>query len=511
MKGPTRPDATATWSLPALLDRAGVRPKGGVAPGNVRITSLTDDSRQVERGGCFVAIRGSESDGHRFAQAAADAGAAVIVGDRDVSLLGDVVYVRVHDSREAIAKLAAAYYSLPGEDAHALKLIGVTGTNGKTTVVWLLRSILRAAGHATASIGTVEYDLIGERCSAPLTTPGAVDLCRHLARARDCGAEYAVLETSSHALDQRRTDGLEFAAGVFTNLSGDHLDYHKTMDAYWKAKRRLFDALDDNAVAVVNYDDPVGELMASDVRSTIVSFGIDTLQADVTAQIHHMDLVGSRFVLRGSTFELPVRCALVGRHSVMNVLAAAATAQALGIVPEVIVQSLEAFDGVPGRLQRVEPEGCPFTVLVDYAHTDDALSNVLQAVKPLTSGRLICVFGCGGDRDRDKRPRMAAVVGRQADIVYVTSDNPRTEDPQAIIEDILPGFDRDSCSHVMVQADRKLAIESAIAGARGGDVVLIAGKGHETYQLVGDKVLDFDDVKIARARVEAVAMKGSVA
>ncbi len=460
--------------------------------------SLTDDSRSVAPGCCFVAIRGSGIDGHTFVGDAAAAGAAVIVIDRDVPVPRGAVCVRVVDSRETLAKLAAAYYGLRGDSARHLRLVGVTGTNGKTTVTWLLRSILRAAGQCTALIGTIEYDLVTERRAAPLTTPGALSLCRHLADARDAGAACAVLEVSSHALEQRRCDGLSFQAGVFTNLSGDHLDYHRTMEAYGQAKRRLFELVDADGTAILNLDDPMGSSLAQNVNRRVVTFGLETSTADVTAHDTRLEQRGTSFVLRGRSFETPVYLPLPGGHNMANALAAAATAEAMGVTPTAIKTGLEQATAVPGRLQRVEPDDWPFSVLVDYAHTDGALASVLAALKPLTSGRLICAFGCGGDRDRSKRPRMAAAVGRFADVAYVTSDNPRTEDPQGIIDDILPGFDSAYTCRVEVRVDRRRAIEDAIRDARPGDVVLIAGKGHETYQLVGDRVLPFDDADVAR-------------
>ena len=449
-----------------------------------------------------MACRGAESDGHDYIPEAIEAGAAVVAVERDVDVPGGVVAVRVDDTRAALAKLAAAYYGLLGEGAERPRLIGITGTNGKTTVAWLLRSMLQAGGRRPALLGTIEYDLLEGPFAAPLTTPGALDLARHLARARAAGADFAVLEVSSHALDQRRADGLTFTAGVFTNLSRDHLDYHGTMESYRRAKRRLFEMLEVPAVAVVNGDDPVAGFMTAAIRARILSFGIGTPAVDVSAHLETLGPSRSTFVLRGRAYEIRVASPLVGRHNVLNVLAAAATAEAVGLGPEAIASGIEGLTGVPGRLQRVvsEPPGAvPFEVLVDYAHTDEALENALSAVRPLTEGRLICVFGCGGDRDRGKRPRMAAVVERLADVAYVTSDNPRTEAPEVIIDDILAGFEAGADCRVETEVDRRCAIELAIAEAKPGDTVLIAGKGHETYQLIGDRVLGFDDVAVARA------------
>ena len=435
----------------------------------------------------------------------------MVVVDRPVPVPSPAIRILVDDTREALARLAAVFYGLRGAGTGRPRLVGVTGTNGKTTVAWLLRSILQADGNRTALLGTIEYDLLGKRQPAPLTTPDPLTLCRHLGAVRDAGADFAVLEVSSHALDQRRTDGLTFTVGVFTNLSGDHLDYHGSMEAYRAAKRRLFESLAEDAVAVVNRDDPTADQMTSGIRSPVLTFGIDAPKVDVRARIEAMDSRGTRFVLQGRSFETPMQCFLPGRHNVMNALTAAATAEALGLTPDAIRAGIERTAGVPGRLQRVTPDDCPFVVLVDYAHTDDALRNVLDALRPLTDGRLVCVFGCGGDRDRGKRARMAAVVESIADVAYVTSDNPRTEDPQIIIAEIRGGFGSRPECRIKIQVDRGRAIAAAINEARAGDTVLIAGKGHEDYQLVGDRVLHFDDAEAARACLEHTVLAGSAA
>jgi len=330
-----------------------------------------------------------------------------------------------------------------------------------------------------------------------------MELCQRLSQARDAGARFGVLEVSSHALDQRRCEGLRFAAGVFTNLTGEHLDYHGSMEVYLRAKCRLFEQLEPPAVGVVNRDDPHGIAVERACSTAVVTFGVESGGVDVGARIDSMDRSGTRFVLVLPTGEVAIRSPLLGRFNLCNALAAAATANALGIDMPSIRLGLERVGGVPGRLQRVEPPGHPFSVVIDYAHTDDALSNVLETLRPLTSGRLLCVFGCGGDRDRSKRPRMATAVNRLADVAYVTSDNPRSEDPLAIIEEILPGFGVAPVCSVEVEADRRRAIEAAIAEARPGDAVLIAGKGHENYQLVGDSVLPFDDVEVARGFLQS--------
>jgi UDP-N-acetylmuramyl-tripeptide synthetase len=511
MKNSASAPPLAVRSLPELFARAGVCAIGGGDIPSATITSLTDDSRSVRSGACFVAIRGVGRDGHDFVPSALTSGAAAIVVERDGPTPQGVAVVHVADTRVALAKLAAAFYGLRDDAGSPLCVVGVTGTNGKTTVAWLLRSILRAAGRSPAMLGTVEYDLLGERRPAPLTTPGSIELCRHLATARSAGATHAVLEVSSHALDQHRCDGLAFAAGVFTNLTGDHLDYHKTMDAYLAAKRRLFEMLDPSAVAVVNVDDPMGKSLVKSTRAPATTYGIESPTADVRASVRGMDRRGTHFVLHGRSMELPLHTPLIGRHNVLNALAAAATAEAIGVSAEAIRSGLEGVSGVPGRLQRAEPPGWPYSVFVDYAHTDDALANVLRTLRPLTTEELRCVFGCGGDRDRTKRPRMAATVGELADVAYVTSDNPRTEDPHAIIDEILRGFGPSVACRIVVDVDRKRAIESALAEAEAGDTVLIAGKGHETYQLVGDSVLPFDDVEVARKWMDAAALTEAVA
>lgn len=487
-------------TLRDLWARAGLPTPNGVVIPDVRITSLTDDSRTVTPGACFVAVRGATVDGHAFVGRAARAGAAALIVDRDAAMTKNVPCIKVEDTRTAVARLAAAWYGLRDATAAepmAPRLVGITGTNGKTTVAYLIRSMLRAAGKRTAMLGTIEYDLLRQRQPAPLTTPAALDLCRHLAAAHEAGAAYAVLEVSSHALDQRRTDGLHFAAGVFTNLSGDHLDYHGSVEAYAQAKRRLMTSLGPEAVAVVNQDDPAAKLMIADLDAKVVTFGIEDRRADVHASIESMEASGSRFRVAAEGFDEPMATGLIGEHNVKNVLAAVGTALALGVEPDAVHRGVEQCRGIPGRLEPVQPVGCPFTVLVDYAHTDDALNNALRAVRSLTPGRLICVFGCGGDRDRGKRPRMAAAVQQTADVAFVTSDNPRNEQPDAIIADILTGFDSSAPCRIEVDADRRAAIHAAIGLAEPGDTVLIAGKGHENYQIIGEQRRHFDDAEIA--------------
>ena len=516
MNTPSPSEPCSDLLLLELLKRARIEPLNDFQPCDVRITckqaclSLTDDSRRVTPGGCFVAVRGGSVDGHGFVGEAAAAGASAIIIERDVPVPSGVAVVRVADSRVALAKLAAAYFGLCEADTRPLHLIGITGTNGKTTVAWMLRSILQAAGRTTALLGTIEHDLVGRCVPAALTTPGSLEIARLLAEARDHGATHAVLEASSHALEQKRCDGLAFDVCVFTNLSGDHLDYHETMARYADAKRHLFDLRRAGAWAVVNVDDPMGRSLARELEGPVLTYGLDYAEADVRAAVESVDLDGTgetghpvRFHCKTPLIDESIHLAFVGRHNVSNALAAAAAAEAMGIGADAIREGLEGLSTVPGRLERVETPGRAFSVLVDYAHTDEALATVLEALRRITRGRLICVFGCGGDRDRSKRPRMAAAVARFADVAFVTSDNPRHEDPRAIVDEILTGFDSDARCRVEVDVDRRRAIEAAIAEASAGDTVLIAGKGHETYQLVGDSVLAFDDLAVARSCLSA--------
>ncbi len=487
-----------TWSQ--LASAAGLPPVQHSGFGDPVVVSLTDDSRKVREGACFVAVRGAVADGHAHVAEAVAAGASVVVIESGVPLKDlprPVCVVRIADTKRALAKLAAAFYGVHRDARDAMLQIGVTGTNGKTTTAYLLRSILAAAGHTPAMLGTIEYDLVSRREPAPLTTPGAVELCRALSEARAAGATAAAMEVSSHALAQSRCDGLRFDAGIFTNLSGDHLDYHKTMDDYFAAKRRLFEMLDPGAAAIINADDPRAAALAEATPARVRTFGLDR-RADVTAEIRRLDGTGSEFVVAGLGEHLPIRSRLIGAHNVMNILGAAAAAHAVGLPPAAIREGVERLRGVPGRLQRAEPDDCPFRVYVDYAHTDAALDNVLGVLTPLTAARLITVFGCGGDRDRTKRPRMARAAAQWSDLVVVTSDNPRTEDPLDIINDVLAGLAAPQRGLVQVEPDRRRAIEFALRQARAGDTVLIAGKGHEDYQIIGKEKRHFDDVEEAR-------------
>jgi UDP-N-acetylmuramoyl-L-alanyl-D-glutamate--2,6-diaminopimelate ligase len=462
---------------------------GGVAPdvaADVEVTALAYDNRRVQPGTVFFCVRGFTRDGHDFAADAVARGAVALVVDHPLGL--GVPEIVVADVRAAMAPAAAR---LHGDPTATLRTIGVTGTNGKTTTAYLVRALLEAAGHPTGLLGTVKSVVGGVENEVARTTPEAIDLQATFAAMRDAGDTHCVMEVSSHALALGRADAIHWAAAIFTNLTQDHLDFHPSMEHYFEAKRGLFVA-GRPEVAVINVDDAYGARLAAQLDGVVpvVTVGIDSAGADLRATDIRSAFDGSTFSAGG----LELRSPLPGRFNVLNVLEAVATARALGVSDEVIVGALPASGRVPGRFEPVD-EGQEFALLVDYAHTPDSLENVLSAARPLTDGRLICVFGCGGDRDRGKRPQMGEISARLADHTIVTSDNPRSEDPLAIIQDVLQGTGVD----VEIDPDRRSAIDRAVALADEGDVVVIAGKGHEPYQIVGDQVLAFDDRAEARA------------
>jgi UDP-N-acetylmuramoyl-L-alanyl-D-glutamate--2,6-diaminopimelate ligase len=388
--------------------------------------------------------------------------------------------------------LAQAHFGWP---ARQLQCVGITGTNGKSTVAHLVRTILTHAGYRPGLLGTIQYETGKRTVAASMTTPDQVDLADMMAEMVAAGRTHLVMETSSHALDQRRTAGIDFRVGVYTNLTGDHLDYHNTMDEYLAAKIRLFESLAPEADAVLNRDDPRSTEIADATAAQVTYYGLSPL-SNLRGRIEEINTAGTVFDLMRDAGETRIRTRLIGRHNVYNCLAAIGTCLALGVDDQVVADALRGVDLVPGRLQRVPTDGA-FEVFVDYAHTDDALANVLSSLRPITPRRIIVVFGCGGDRDRTKRPRMAKVAADLADDIVVTSDNPRHEDPQRILEDILGGFEQSRRREVTVQPDRREAIGLAIRRAQPGDVVLIAGKGHETYQTIRGEQTHFDDAEVA--------------
>jgi UDP-N-acetylmuramoyl-L-alanyl-D-glutamate--2,6-diaminopimelate ligase len=456
------------------------------------------DSRRVRTGDVFVAIRGPNCDGHDFISQAVLGGAKYIVCESGRTIpdlsgpAGKLVLVPVENPAVAAGLLAQAAKGNPGAQ---LTNLAVTGTNGKTTITFLVRSCIEAAGNKCGLMGTVVYDTGSGTAPSALTTPDCLTIADAQRQMVDAGAKYMVIEASSHALSQDRLAGVSFRAAAFTNLTGDHLDYHKTKENYLAAKTRLFTALTPDATAVLNKQAPESQSIARATKARVCWYAVDE-PADLTARIDLMTVEGTRFTLEYRGQRERVRTPLLGRYNVANHLAAAGLCLGAGLDLGTIAAGLSLLKGVPGRLEKVANDG-EFAVLVDYAHTDDALQNVLTTLKPLCQGRLITVFGCGGDRDKTKRPRMAAVVERLADVIFVTSDNPRTEKPEAIINDIMVGFRDPSSERLTVEPDRRRAIEMAIEAARPDDIVLLAGKGLETYQIIGDKKFDFSDKDIA--------------
>jgi len=463
----------------------------------VEVTALAYDNRRVQPGTVFFCVRGFMRDGHDFADDAVRRGAVALVVDHPLDI--DNPQVVVDDVRAAMAPAAAR---LHGDPTATLRTVGITGTNGKTTSAYLVRALLEAAGRRTGLLGTVTSIVGGAEHEVARTTPEAIDLQATFAQMLAAGDSECVMEVSSHALALGRVDAIHWAAAIFTNLTQDHLDFHPTMEEYFVAKRRLFTPSAGTRdagpqVAVINIDDPYGARLAAELDGRVITVGIDNADADLRATDVCSDFSGSTFRAGG----LELRTPLPGSFNVMNVLGAVAAVRSLGVDDETIVAALPDAGRVPGRFEPVDA-GQDFAVLVDYAHTPDSLRNVLAAARPLTRGRLLCVFGCGGDRDRGKRPQMGEISARLADLTLVTSDNPRSEDPAAIVQEILAGIEDRSATEAIV--DRHAAIERAVVLARAGDVVVIAGKGHEQGQeFEHGRKLPFDDVAVAREALRA--------
>jgi UDP-N-acetylmuramoyl-L-alanyl-D-glutamate--2,6-diaminopimelate ligase len=476
---------------------AGVRLVG--ADASLRISGLVDDSREAAPGTVFFARSGTKSDGLGFVRAARAAGSVLVVA-RELSA-SDVPTLLVPDVEAALREAADAWYGRPQD---AIDLVGITGTKGKTTTSYLTRGALAASGRRCAVIGTIAYDVgDGRLREAPNTTPGALALRQLLAQARDAGSTACVMEISSHALDQARVEGLSMKVGVLTNLASDHLDYHKTPAAYFEAKSKLFSGLAPASTAVLNREDAAWARFAARSRCRVVTYGGGP-ECDFRATHVELAADGTTFRLAvGSEAEIEVATPLVGRHNIANLLAAVAAASALGVDPVTAVEGATSVRGVRGRLERVEPSG-DLHVFVDYAHTEDALRQVLGFLRTVGALPITCVFGCGGDRDRTKRPRMGAVAAELSDRTIVTSDNPRTEDPVEILFEIESGIPSAARGHVTTVADRREAIRRAILEAPAGSTVLVAGKGHETYQILGTTKVPFDDVAEAK---EALALR----
>ena len=461
-------------------------------------SAVTHDSRRVVSGGIFVAIEGARSDGNIYVGEATKRGAIAVISEKPTPSGFSEVWMQVKDARAALAQAAALVHGIPSRQ---LKLVGITGTNGKTTTAHLVESIFRAAGEVPAMMGTISYRIGDEEVTAEHTTPEASEIQDFLRRAVEAGARYAVMEVSSHAIDLRRVEGLEFAVAAFTNLTQDHLDYHRTMEEYFAVKRRLFDGGIGTVPArtVINLDDPRGAELKAIGGGSVITYALEAA-ADVTTDSHAFGLDGLCFKAHTPQGEIEIDSPLVGRPHAYNILCAVGIGLALGLQSNVIARGIAECRRVAGRFERANTAEDDITVVVDYAHTPDALVNVLRTVRDAVGSgqaRVITVMGCGGDRDKTKRPVMGEAAARLSDRVIATSDNPRSEDPAAILADIEPGLKKFATPYEML-IDRREAIFRAIAQAAPGDVVVIAGKGHEDYQVLASGKIHFDDREVAR-------------
>jgi UDP-N-acetylmuramoyl-L-alanyl-D-glutamate--2,6-diaminopimelate ligase len=494
-----------------LLER--VRTRRITGPLNSEIKGIAYDSRLVGDSFMFVAVRGFSSDGHTFINEAINNGAAAIVGEdavdktvaKEFTARQETAYIEVSDSREALALISAAFYGHPSK---RLSLIGITGTNGKTTTSYITKSIIETGGGAAGLIGTICY-MTGDKTSAAMnTTPESMDLQRYLSDMVMNKMKYAVLEVSSHALSLKRVEGCSFKVAAFTNFSRDHLDFHGTMDEYLTAKRRIFHYLDAGGSAVVNTDDPVIEPLVRNTDCNVITCGIEKdamIRAENISE-HRAESrgkgqtvpAGLSFTVKTPAGEFAVNSPLIGRFNVYNILMSIGIAYALGISKDVIQEGIHNAGPVEGRFENID-EGQDFLCIVDYAHTDDALRKLIEAARPSTSGKVITVFGCGGDRDRTKRPIMGKVATELSDFVVLTADNPRKEAPEEIVRDIVRGLTR---TNYVIQHDRAKAIEEAVAMAGKGDTVLVAGKGHEDYQEIKGSRMHFSDKEVLRKEIK---------
>ncbi len=467
------------------------------------ITSLAYNSREVKPGTLFFAIRGEKADGHKYIPDALKRGAAAVVSEREAPPELAARWIQVPAIRRTLADSARVFFHHPEA---SLRIVGITGTNGKTTTSYLVESILNAAGIVTGTFGTIEYRLGDRVIEATNTTPESLDLISYFAELVQAGGTAAVMEVSSHALAQERVWGFHFAAAVFTNLTQDHLDYHRDFEGYFAAKRRLFEGLGGGPPdwAVINTDDPWGARLLELPYPHRLTYGLNA-GAQVTPRRIEPGLKDTEAVIAIPGGEVKIVSPLVGRANLYNILAAVATGVAMGIAGSKIEEGIARLQAVPGRFERID-EGQPFLVVVDYAHTDDALKNVLKTAREITRNRLIVLFGCGGERDRTKRPRMGEAAGSLADFVVLTSDNPRGEDPLLIMADALVGLQRTGKPYI-AEVDRGIAIHKALEEAREGDVVVLAGKGHETYQVLKEGKIDFDDRVVARRILSEMGYK----
>jgi UDP-N-acetylmuramoyl-L-alanyl-D-glutamate--2,6-diaminopimelate ligase len=475
---------------------SGVRLKQPLAPelGRLEVAGLEYDSRRVAAGYVFFAFPGSRADGRQFAADAKNRGAVVVLSESPRPEDYDGAWIQVGHGRQALALASRNFYRRPDE---RLKLTGITGTNGKTTTSYLIDSVLREAGAVTGLIGTIEYHLAGRVLKAANTTPESLDLMRFFTELEQAGGTHVTMEVSSHALELGRVFGLQFHTAIFTNLTRDHLDFHGDMESYFAAKQRLFDGAGGPPprYAVLNRDDEYSRRIRLNPKTEPIDYGFSQ---DAMLRARHISsgFNGLRFDVQFRKTRFTVESPLIGKINVYNILAACGAGLSCGIPPQVIARGIAKLRAVPGRFERVD-EGQPFTVVVDYAHTDDALRNVIAVARGLNPRRVITLFGCGGDRDRAKRPLMGAAAAEASDFVVLTSDNPRSEDPLAIMNDALVGIRRFDVPHI-IEPNREVAIGRALKEAREGDIVILAGKGHETYQVLKDRTIDFDDRAVAR-------------
>lgn len=493
---------TLATMLQALEGRVKVLERQGDL--SVSVNAITDDSRTASSQSLFVAVKGERADGHRFISAALKGGASALVAQEAVSGIS-LPFVRVEDSRRALGFLGSRFY---GDPSSRIRMIGITGTNGKTTTTYVCKALLEGLGRQVGLIGTVAYQIGTSTMPAAHTTPGALELQRLLAEMVASGCAAAVMEVSSHALTQDRTSGCEYDVAVFSNLTQDHLDFHKTMEDYFQAKLRLFTGLAEghkrNKRAIINVDDSYGSQIVERSPVPVWTYALKS-KADLRAEEVRLSIRGTTFTAATPVGNFSIESHLVGEHNVYNLLAAIGVALHEGATPDQIRLAVGNVLNVPGRFERVMA-GQPFTVVVDYAHTEDALVRLLTTAEALKAGRIITVFGCGGDRDRGKRPKMGAAAVRYSDVVILTSDNPRTEDPHAILEQVEVGVVEGLRQRPRVQyrkiVDRRQAIEEAVRQVQSSDMVLIAGKGHEDYQIVGTEKLHFDDREVARNAIQ---------
>lgn len=456
------------------------------------VRGISCNSKDVRDGFIFVAVRGSRDDGNKFIDEAVGNGAkAVVISASALSPpCKKVSFITVFDTRKALAKLAVEFY---GNPSSKIKVVGITGTNGKTTISYLLEGLLKEAGSSAGVIGTINYRFKDKVIASKNTTPGPIELQSILSDMFECGVRYAIMEVSSHALDQDRAGGVNFHSAIFTNLTQDHLDYHKTLSNYFKAKSRLFSSLSSDSFALINSDDKYSKKLKKITKAKVITYAIDS-KADIVAKDIKFGPSHTEFRLVGFKDEISFKVPLIGKHNVYNVLAAIAWAKNEGIKKRIIKEAIEKFSSVPGRLERVN-FNAGFSVFVDYAHTEDALKNIIQSLRQICKREIIVVFGCGGDRDKTKRPRMGYVVTELSDYAIITSDNPRSEDPQEIIKDIRKGITK---NNYCIIPQRYEAIKKSLSLAKPGDIVLVAGKGHENYQVVKDKAMPFDDREVIK-------------